>query len=150
MCYEYWSQAPTSVWVGYGYVTSGGLVRAVQEMVDYAGFSVGPNGFDGQYGPDTENAIKEWQTANGLSADGIVGSQTWNSFENYLHAGNSDSEMQQYSWYYNGSSPLLFEYWFNAGTNTNAGEWSYPNENSLDSCQYWMDDQENPVSPGCV
>lgn len=32
---------------------------------------------DGNFGPGTEKAVKNWQAANGLSADGIVGSGTW-------------------------------------------------------------------------
>lgn len=33
---------------------------------------------DGDFGPGTESKVKEWQTANGLTADGIVGDSTWN------------------------------------------------------------------------
>ena len=32
---------------------------------------------DGTFGPNTEKAVKEWQTANGLKADGIVGEGPW-------------------------------------------------------------------------
>jgi putative chitinase len=31
----------------------------------------------GKFGPKTEAAVKSWQSANGLSADGIVGDGTW-------------------------------------------------------------------------
>ena len=31
----------------------------------------------GNFGPKTEAAVKAWQTANGLTADGIVGDGTW-------------------------------------------------------------------------
>jgi putative chitinase len=31
----------------------------------------------GKFGPKTEAAVKAWQSANGLSADGIVGDGTW-------------------------------------------------------------------------
>jgi len=33
-------------------------------------------GADGDFGPGTERALKEWQTANGLVADGIAGPKT--------------------------------------------------------------------------
>ena len=32
---------------------------------------------DGDFGPKTEAAVKSWQTAHGLLADGIVGRNTW-------------------------------------------------------------------------
>jgi putative chitinase len=32
---------------------------------------------DGDFGPGTEQAVKNWQTKNGLNPDGIVGDQTW-------------------------------------------------------------------------
>ena len=32
---------------------------------------------DGSFGTGTEKAVKDWQTANGLKADGIVGDGTW-------------------------------------------------------------------------
>ena len=32
---------------------------------------------DGAFGPGTEKLVKEWQTTNGLTADGIVGDVTW-------------------------------------------------------------------------
>jgi len=32
---------------------------------------------DGNFGPGTEKAVKDWQAKNGLAADGIVGPGTW-------------------------------------------------------------------------
>lgn len=32
---------------------------------------------DGSFGPGTEKAVKEWQSSNGLTSDGIVGDGTW-------------------------------------------------------------------------
>lgn len=37
---------------------------------------------DGSFGTQTENAVKQWQKANGLVADGIVGEKTWCAMAN--------------------------------------------------------------------
>jgi peptidoglycan hydrolase-like protein with peptidoglycan-binding domain len=36
-------------------------------------------GVDGSFGQATENAVKNYQKANGLTQDGVVGEKTWNS-----------------------------------------------------------------------
>jgi putative chitinase len=32
---------------------------------------------DGSFGPGTEKLVKEWQSKNGLTADGIIGDSSW-------------------------------------------------------------------------
>jgi putative chitinase len=45
---------------------------------------------DGAFGPGTEKKVKEWQSANGLKADGIVGSITWSKmFDSSVESINS-------------------------------------------------------------
>ncbi len=50
-------------------------VKAVQAALKAAGFD--PKGTDGTFGPNTEAAVKAYQKANDLEADGIVGPITW-------------------------------------------------------------------------
>lgn len=58
-----------------GKLMRGDDVRVVQKRLTELGFD--PEGIDGWYGKDTEKAVKAYQTANGLEADGIVGPITW-------------------------------------------------------------------------
>lgn len=52
----------------------GGTVRLVQETLRTAGETIAA---DGRFGPNTAQAVRRYQTRNGLSADGVVGAQTW-------------------------------------------------------------------------
>ncbi len=54
---------------------SGADVMTVQAALLDKG--VNPGGIDGVYGPATEAAVKAFQKANSLEADGIVGPKTW-------------------------------------------------------------------------
>ncbi len=75
----------TLAWAGRGFAgdariplragMTGEDVRALQEMLEAAGFEVG--GPDGVFGPETLRAVKEFQRAHDLHVDGIVGAETW-------------------------------------------------------------------------
>ena len=51
----------------------GSDVVKLQEALKKAGIAVG---VDGEFGPGTDKAVKEFQTKKGLVADGIVGPGT--------------------------------------------------------------------------
>ena len=53
-------------------------VKAVQNMLISKGYSVGMCGADGYFGENTFEALKRFQSNNGLMVDGIVGINTWN------------------------------------------------------------------------
>jgi peptidoglycan hydrolase-like protein with peptidoglycan-binding domain len=55
--------------------SKGVAVRGLQRRLTEAGYAVD---IDGKFGPATEAAVKAYQEANGLDADGIVGPLTWN------------------------------------------------------------------------
>jgi murein L,D-transpeptidase YcbB/YkuD len=56
--------------------------REIQQALKNSGFYQGS--VDGKIGPKTRDAVKQFQQANGLKADGIVGRQTWSKLEPYL------------------------------------------------------------------
>jgi putative chitinase len=49
-------------------------VSLLQTKLNAAGYQVGT---DGDFGPGTDAAVKQFQAAKGLTADGIVGPRTW-------------------------------------------------------------------------
>jgi putative chitinase len=51
-----------------------GSVTLLQTKLNAAGYKVGT---DGDFGPGTDAAVKQFQAAKGLTADGIVGPTTW-------------------------------------------------------------------------
>ncbi len=54
----------------------GEAVRALQNLLNMHGAKLS---VDGSFGPATENAVKAFQTKNGLKADGKCGSLTWSA-----------------------------------------------------------------------
>ena len=50
------------------------FVYLLQYMLTQNGYNIS---VDGSFGPNTLNAVTAFQTANGLTADGIVGANTW-------------------------------------------------------------------------
>ena len=57
--------------------------RDIQLALKNAGFYQGS--VDGKLGPHTREAIRKFQTANGLKADGVAGRQTWDKLSVYLN-----------------------------------------------------------------
>ena len=52
---------------------SGDLVKVAQYMTGYSKMNQANGTFDGAF----FNAVKEWQTQNGMDADGVIGAKTW-------------------------------------------------------------------------
>lgn len=59
---------------------SGAEVEALQILLNGRGFNCGKA--DGQFGDNTEKAVKAFQKKHGLVADGIVGKDTWTAILN--------------------------------------------------------------------
>lgn len=73
--------ATKAAWEKYGYVKLYCpriyMVKAVQIALMLHGVSVGPSGIDGSCGPDTDTAIRTFQSNKGLESDGSVGPATF-------------------------------------------------------------------------
>lgn len=54
-------------------------VRALQILLMGRGYSVGESGADGDFGSNTLSAVKRYQKAHGIGADGIAGIKTMSS-----------------------------------------------------------------------
>jgi peptidoglycan hydrolase-like protein with peptidoglycan-binding domain len=59
-------------------------IKELQTCLANAGFYKG--NIDGVKGKNTRRAIKEFQSANGLKADGVVGPKTWEALSKYATA----------------------------------------------------------------
>ncbi len=55
--------------------SKGDAVRMLQQILTDFGYS--SDAVDGDFGPKTEKAVKEFQTDFSLVVDGIVGPKTW-------------------------------------------------------------------------
>ncbi len=54
-------------------------IQQIQQALKLAGYDPGPT--DGRMGGRTKTAIRDFQTANGLQADGKVGHRTWSKLQ---------------------------------------------------------------------
>lgn len=109
--------------------SSGEDVKKLQQALTNAGYN--PGGIDGIFGANTEAAVKSYQTANGLTADGIAGDQTLGKIYGLSTAANSSgtgatgtakdiavNQPQSYSSYsYNPDSGSAQKYAYNPETN---------------------------------
>jgi hypothetical protein len=59
----------------------GEKVKEAQTCLKKLGYSLGRWGVDGKFGSATKTAVKKFQKAEGLSADGVIGEDTWPKLE---------------------------------------------------------------------
>ena len=55
----------------------GDYVKLAQNDLMKLGFALPKYGADGDFGRETENAVKEMQKQNGLVVDGVIGQRSW-------------------------------------------------------------------------
>ena len=61
--------------------SKGEYVAVLQQKLILAGYSLPHYGIDGDFGSETEKAVKAFQRDHGLTADGVVGKKTWEAFD---------------------------------------------------------------------
>ena len=69
--------APTPAPAGHSTIrrgSSGAQVRELQEKLAFIGYAIS---VDGDFGPATESAVKDFQSNAGVGVDGICGKKTW-------------------------------------------------------------------------
>jgi peptidoglycan hydrolase-like protein with peptidoglycan-binding domain len=66
----------------------GDFVAYLQQLLIAAGHDPGP--VDGIFGPLTEAAVREFQQANSLQVDGVVGIQTWTALDPFAEVHPND------------------------------------------------------------
>lgn len=59
----------------------GSWVTLAQTELINQGYDCGSTGADGQFGKNTEAAVKRFQLDHGLTADGIIGQKTWSALD---------------------------------------------------------------------
>ena len=64
---------------------TGAEVTKLQRALAQAGYS--PGSIDGVYGPGTTDAVKQFQRAHGLAADGVAGPQTLAALKTAVQSG---------------------------------------------------------------
>ena len=60
----------------------GNITKLMQERLISLGYDLGKHGADGDFGTATYNAVVKFQKDNGLTADGIIGQNTWRKLLN--------------------------------------------------------------------
>ncbi len=108
-----WSKLVLTVREG----SSGDKVRAAQTLLVKNGRSVT---VDGVFGPATKSAVINFQQAHGLTADGIVGSITWQYLVGSGNKSDAKASFSNYGSCVDGYAPgtAIKSAWINGGTNT--------------------------------
>jgi peptidoglycan hydrolase-like protein with peptidoglycan-binding domain len=74
--------------------STGEVVRSLQQVLTNGApgqWNTTPQGVDGDFGPHTKSSVEAFQRWGHVTADGIVGDQTWSVS---LHAGNATLETE--------------------------------------------------------
>lgn len=96
----YWNS-----WVGYSNTTKGGIVYAVQKILNSSGNNVTN---DGYYGNQTYTATKSYQKTYGLTQDGVIGKNTWKNVQNHTIYTGSNGSIDCFITFYSSNKPVAY------------------------------------------
>lgn len=102
--------------------STGPDVVECQEDLIQLGYDLTPYGADGKFGAKTETAVKAFQKASGLTADGIVGPKTWEALDKAVEPGPEPTPTPVTT-LYTVHIPHLTEYQADALIAAYAGSW---------------------------
>jgi hypothetical protein len=115
--------------------SKGDWVLYAQQLLQKAGYEPQDHKFDGLFGPITKEAVRDFQGANGLKVDGIIGPKTWAALEG---GGSAKLEFDQ--------APYVDSYGWLTWTVKNTG--SSTVAKGTPAGDYEMTDSNGAVIPG--
>ena len=72
-------------------------VTDLQTYLYKLGYDIGPDGIDGDFGRNTEKAVREFQRDHNLVQDGVAGPMTWNAIETAVQSISEAPKIQLYT-----------------------------------------------------
>lgn len=72
-------------------------VKQLQTMLQKLGYNLGICGVDGDYGTQTEKAVKEFQRDKELAQDGVCGPKTWAALQEAVNHMNAQPAEERYT-----------------------------------------------------
>src|SRR5687768_2832618 len=85
------AQAALPAWPNVKEGQNGATVLTAQHLLRHRGYNISA---DGDFGPATEAAVKQFQSANGLSSDGQIGPNTWPKLVVSVQQGNNSNAVR--------------------------------------------------------
>jgi hypothetical protein len=82
---------PVPGWPTVSQGARGERVKTIQYLLNAAGASVG---VDGDFGPATAAAVRSYQSSHGLTADSVVGGQTWSRLAVTIRQGSTGNAVR--------------------------------------------------------
>ena len=72
-------------------------VTDLQTYLYKLGYDIGPDGIDGDFGRNTEKAVREFQRDHLLTVDGVCGPMTWDALEKAVQSISETPKIQLYT-----------------------------------------------------